>query len=182
MQPFHKEKRIKSERGGQAPVIKPCMEEKRQLTEKYFDMVYRLAFSQIKNSEQADDVVQEVFLRFIKNNKPFDTEEHIKAWLLRVTLNCCKNVFSSSWYKKTVPLSERKEGIHFDNIEKSEVYYAVSELPSKYRAVIHLFYYEDMSVEEISKHLGINPSTIKSQLSRGRQILSKKLKGRYDIV
>ncbi len=163
-------------------MIKPCIEEKRQLTEKYFDMIYRLAFSQMKNTEQADDVVQEVFLRFIKNNKPFDTEEHIKAWLLRVTLNCCKNVFSSSWYKKTVPLSEQEEGIHFDSVEKSEVYYAVANLPPKYRAVIHLFYYEDMSIEEISRYLKTNPSTIKSQLSRGRKLLREKLKGGYQFV
>lgn len=152
---------------------------KRQIVEKYFDMIYRLALSQTKDREHADDVVQEVFLRYIKTDKVFDSEEHIKAWLLRVTINCSHNVFSNSWAKKTVPISEE---IIFDTEEKSDVYYAVAELPQKYRAVIHLFYYEDMSIDEISKTLGINSSTIKSQLSRGRNLLRKKLEGGYDFV
>lgn len=152
---------------------------KRQVVEKYFDMVYRLALSQTKNKEHADDVVQEVFLRYIKTDKVFENEEHIKAWLLRVTINCSHNVFSNSWVQKTVPISE---DIVFDTKEKGDVYYAVLELPQKYRAVIHLFYYEDMSVDEISKYLGINSSTIKSQLSRGRKILRKKLEGGYGFV
>ncbi len=152
---------------------------KRQIVEKYFDMIYRLALSQTKNREHADDVVQEVFLRYIRTDKAFESEEHIKAWLLRVTINCSHNVFSNSWMQKTVPISE---DIVFDTEEKSDVYYAVMELPQKYRAVIHLFYYEDMSVDEISKTLGINSSTIKSQLSRGRNLLRKKLEGGYDFV
>lgn len=152
---------------------------KRQVVEKYFDMVYRLALSQTKNKEHADDVVQEVFLRYIKTDKVFENEEHIKAWLLRVTINCSHNVFSNSWAQKTVPISE---DIVFDTKEKGDVYYAVLELPQKYRAVIHLFYYEDMSVDEISKYLGINSSTIKSQLSRGRKLLRKKLEGGYGFV
>ena len=152
---------------------------KRQIVEKYFDMIYRLALSQTKNREHADDVVQEVFLRYIKTDKVFDSEEHIKAWLLRVTINCSHNVFSNSWAQKTVPISE---DIIFDTEEKGDVYYAVMELPQKYRAVIHLFYYEDMSVDEISNTLNINSSTIKSQLSRGRALLRKKLEGGYDFV
>ena len=158
------------------------MNEKRRIVEKYFDMIYRLAFSQTKNREHTDDVVQEVFLRFIKSDKSFESDEHIKAWLIRVTLNCSHSVFSSSWYKKTVPLAENENELIFDSAEKSDVYYAVAELPPKYRAVIHLFYYEDMSIEEISKYLKINPSTIKSQLSRGRKLLREKLKGGYEFV
>lgn len=158
------------------------MDEKRQIVEKYFDMIYKLALSQTKNREHADDVVQEVFLRYIKTDTDFQSEEHIKAWLIRVTLNCSKSIFTTSWHKKTVPLSEREDMPVFDTNEKSDVYYAVAELPQKYRAVIHLFYYEDMSVEQISKYLGTNPSTVKSQLSRGRKMLGEKLKGGYDFV
>ena len=158
------------------------MDKKRQIVEKYFDMIYKLALSQTKNREYADDVVQEVFLRYIKNDTDFQSEEHIKAWLIRVTLNCSKSVFTTSWHKKTVPLSEREDMPVFDTTEKSDVYYAVAELPQKYRAVIHLFYYEDMSVEQVSKYLGANPSTVKSQLSRGRKMLGEKLKGGYDFV
>ncbi len=158
------------------------MEAKRRLVEKHFDMIYRLAFSQTKDREHTDDVVQEVFLRFLKTDKCFENDEHIKAWLLRVTLNCSKNVFLNSWHKKTVSLTERADEPVFDTEEKSDVYYAVMELPSKYRTVIHLFYYEDMSIENISKALNLNASTVKSQLSRGRKLLKNKLKGEYDFV
>lgn len=158
------------------------MEEKRPIVEKYFDMIYRLALVQVKDKDHADDVVQEVFLRFLKSDKTFETDQHIKAWLLRVAINCCHNVFSNSWHKKTVALSDSEAELSFDMEEKSDVYYAVMDLPSKYKTVIHLFYYEDMSVDEISGLLKINPSTVKSQLSRGRNLLKNKLKGGYDFV
>lgn len=153
--------------------------EKREIVEKYFDMIYKLALSQTKNRDSADDVVQEVFLRFLKSDKDFQSDEHIKAWLIRVTVNCSHNVFSNSWAQKTAPLTE---DIVFDTEEKGDVYYAVLELPQKYRAVIHLFYYEDMSIEEISKALGTNQSTVKSQLSRGRKMLKNMLEGGYGLV
>lgn len=158
------------------------LNEKRQIVEKYFDMIYRLAVSQTKSCYAADDVVQEVFLRYIKADRDFESEEHIKAWLIRVTINCSKNIFLASQRKKTLPLSETEDIPVFDVKEKSDVFYAVSELPQKYRAVIHLFYYEDMSIEEISKYMSINPSTVKSQLSRARKLLREKLKGDYDFV
>lgn len=150
--------------------------DKHEIVEKYFDMVYKLALSQTKNREYADDMVQEVFLRYLKSDKSFESEEHIKAWLIRVTLNCCKSLFSSNWFKKHETLSE---DIVFNTKEKGDVYYAVAELPQKYRAVIHLFYYEDLSVADISKALNIKESTVKSQLSRGRDMLRKKLKEEY---
>lgn len=157
-------------------------DEKRQIVEKYFDMIYKLAFSQVKSREYADEVVQEVFLRFLKTRKNFESDEHIKAWLIRVTVNCGHNIFSNSWYKKTVPLVENELDSVVEPEEKNDIYYAVKELPPKYSAVIHLFYYEDMSIEDISKYLKINPSTVKSQLHRGRNILREKLKGGIDFV
>ncbi len=152
---------------------------KRETVEKFFDMIYKLALSQTKDRDSADDVVQEVFLRFLKSDKVFESDEHIKAWLIRVTINCSHNVFSNSWAQKTMPLTE---DIVFDTEEKGDVYYAVLELPQKYRAVIHLFYYEDMSIDEIAKALRSNSSTIKSQLSRGRKMLREKLEGGYGFV
>ncbi len=153
--------------------------DKRDIVEKYFDMIYKLALSQTKSRDSADDVVQEVFLRFLKSDKDFQSDEHIKAWLIRVTINCSHNVFSNSWVQKTAPLTE---DIVFDTEEKGDVYYAVLELPQKYRAVIHLYYYEDMSIEEISKAFGSNQSTVKSQLSRGRKMLKNMLEGGYGLV
>ena len=154
-------------------------EAKREIVEKYFDMIYKLALSQTKNREHAEDVVQDVFLRYLKTDKAFESDEHIKAWLIRVTINCSHNIFNNSWTKKTVPLSEE---LVFNTEEKSDVYYAALELPPKYKAVIHLFYYEDLSVAQISKYLGIKESTVKSQLSRGREMLREKLKGGYGLV
>ena len=155
---------------------------KKELTEKYFDTVYRLALCQTKQRQYADDVTQEVFLRFFKTDKEFETEEHVKAWLLRVTLNCSKDVFLNSWFKKTAPLSEVKDDVTFDTEEKSDIYYAILDLPQKYKSVIHLFYYEDYSISEIAECLGIKESTVKSQLHRGRELLKTKLKGVTQIV
>ena len=150
-------------------------EYKKEIIEKYFNMIYHLAASQVKNRTHADDIVQDVFLKYIQNQKSFESEEHIKAWLIRVTINCSKSLFTSSWFKKTTPLED--EEFVFDMEEKSDVFYAVSELPLKYKSVIHLFYYEDMSIAEISAALKIKEATIKSQLSRGRELLRNKLKG-----
>lgn len=159
-------------------MLKPLTAEyKNELITEYFDMVYRLAYSQTKDKEHAEDVTQEVFLRFIKNEKPFESKEHIKAWLIRVTVNCSKSVFTASWYKKTVPLTE---DIPFETKEQSDLYSVVSELPQKYRTVIHLFYYEDLSVAQIARYLNSNESTVKSHLHRGRELLKSKLKGGYE--
>lgn len=97
-----------------------------EVIRKYFDMVYKLALSQTRNQTFAEDVTQDVFVRFIQNKDKFESEEYIKAWLIRVTINCSKSVFMSSWFKKNVPL---EEDLTFDNPEKSDVYFAVQDLP-----------------------------------------------------
>ncbi|MBQ8301247.1 MAG: sigma-70 family RNA polymerase sigma factor [Clostridia bacterium] len=150
-----------------------------EVIRKYFDMVYRLSLSLTRNISYAEDVTQDVFLRFIQHKDIFETDEHIKAWLIRVTINCSKSIFMASWFRKTVPLEEE---LSFSTPEKSEVYFAVQDLPSKYRAVIHLHYYEEMSVKEIADCLNEKESTVKSQLRRGRELLKSKLKGGYDFV
>lgn len=154
-------------------------ERQKEITEKYFDMVYKLAVSQTGDIHHGEDVTGSVFLKFIQSNKAFESEEHIKAWLIRVTINTARSIFSSSWHKKTVPLEEIPVEMPE---EESDVYLAVMSLPKKYRVVIHLFYYEDMSVKEISEALSTNPTTVRSQLHRGRAILKEKLKGDYDYV
>ena len=111
---------------------------KQQMIEKYFDTVYRLAFLQTQDSDKADDVLQEVFLRYIKTNKAFESEEHIKAWLIRVTVNCCKSIFLSSWFKKTVPLTDEPY-LTFEIPEQSDVYLSVAKLPQKYKTDFYFF-------------------------------------------
>lgn len=117
-------------------------------------------------------------MRYIRKNAHFETEEHRKAWLIRVTINCCKKMWTSSWIKKIVPLDET---IVFEMKEETNLYYELQKLPMKYRAVIHLFYYEDLSIEEISKALNQKPSTIRTQLTRARYKLKKILKEDYDV-
>ncbi len=153
--------------------------DKKAICEKYFDSVYRLVLCRAKTKDAADDIVQEVFYKYIRTDKEFETEEHVKAWLIRVAINATNSYFTSGWFKRTEPLDEN---ITFESKEKSDVYYAVRELPVKYRTVIHLFYYEDLPIAKISEYLGINESTVKSQLKRGREMLSAKLKGEYDYV
>ena len=140
---------------------------------KYSNMVFRLAFARTKNSHDSHDILQEVFLRYIKSNKDFINEEHKKAWLIKTTINCSKTLLSSAWFRKTTGLDDN---ITQELKEKSEVYYAVLKLPKKYRTVIHLFYYEDMSITEIANLLNIKESTIKSQLHRARKKLKEILK------
>lgn len=144
--------------------------------EQFADTVYKVALSQTKNRADAEDVFQEVFLRLVRNKKPIESREHMKAWLIRVTLNCCKKHFNSAFRRRTTELSE---DIPYLPPEELGVYQEVLALPPKYRTAIHLFYYEDMPVEEIARALGAKVSTVKSHLFRGRQMLKEKLKGEY---
>ena len=147
--------------------------------EQYFNMVLRLALARVGEKHRADDVVQEVFYRFLKKERFFESEEHMKAWLIKVTINCSKNIFLDEFFKNTAELSE---DITFNDPEESDVYYAVLSLPSKYRTVIHLFYYEDLPVKEIAEILKTKETTVKSQLHRAREMLKEKLKEDYEIV
>jgi RNA polymerase sigma-70 factor (ECF subfamily) len=144
---------------------------------KYSNMVYRLALSRTKNIHDAEDIMQEVFLRLVKKAPDFESDEHRKAWIIRVTVNCSSKLHTSAWFRRTVPLVEE---LKFETTERSEVYYAVMELPLKYRTVIHLFYYEDLSIAQISGTLSVKESTVKSQLLRARQLLKVRLKGEFD--
>jgi len=135
---------------------------------KYKDMVYRLAFTYLKNSHDADDITQEVFLKYVTLDKTFQSDEHLKSWLITVTINHCKNLLKSSWFKKTQPLDEN---IQFEQQKNSNLYHAVMTLSKDYRTVIYLFYYEDYSTKEIASMLGKNESTIRSHLARARKKL-----------
>ena len=145
----------------------------------YADMVYRLAFSQTQNRSDADDVFQEVFLRYMRRAGAFESEEHEKAWLLRVTVNCSRKLWRSAWFRRTVALDE---SVTFDMPEETGVARALLQLPQKYRTVIHLFYYEDMPVAKIAETLGMKESAVRTRLTRARELLRKRLKGDFDDV
>ena len=149
------------------------------IVNQYSDMVYKLALARTKNKSDAEDVFQEVFIRYMKNYHKIVSDEHCKAWLIRTTINCSYDIFNSSWSKKTVPIIDN---LVFGTEEKYDIYYNVLKLPKKYRTVIHLFYYEDMSIKEIAEVLGTKEGTVKSQLHRGRNMLKESLKGETDYV
>lgn len=142
--------------------------------EKYSNMVYRLAMARTRNIENSEDVYQEVFLRLARKMPEFESEEHKKAWLIRVKINCSKTILNSSFDRHKAELDEN---LKFETPERHDIYYAVLKLPKKYRTVIHLYYYEDYSIKEISKILKINENTIKSRLSRARKQLEHAVKG-----
>jgi len=143
---------------------------------KYGDMVYKLAFSQVHNKSDADDIFQEVFLRYFKNPPKFESEEHQKAWLIRVTINCSKKHRSSAWNRKTTALNDN---FIFSMPEENMLHEALRKLSPKYRAVIHLFYYEDCTVEQISHILKVKQSTVRTQLTRARAQIGKMMKGEF---
>lgn len=139
----------------------------------YSDMIYKLALSQTKNKANTEDIFQDVFMRLMKTDTKFQNSNHTRAWLIKTTLNCCRNLWNSAWFRRTTSLDENlqtEETFNEDNL-----YSKVMELPKKYRSVIHLFYYEDMSIADISKSMGLKKETVASQLSRGRAILRQKL-------
>ncbi len=142
--------------------------------EKHSDTVYRLAFARTKNKADADDVLQEVFLRYLKTGKKASSDEHELALLIRITINCSKSLHTSAWHKNTTSLDE---GLQANEYEHNDTLDAVLKLPLKYRTVIHLHYYCGYSVEEISKIIKTRPTTVKSQLFRAREKLKKDLEG-----
>lgn len=150
-------------------------DERTLVVERWGDMVWRLALARTANVSDAEDVFQEVFLRYFRHEHQLDNDEHRKAWLIRCTVNRANSLLTSPWRRKTVPLEVAAQVGVED--EYREVYSAVLSLPAKYRAVIHLHYFEGLSVAEIATDLDLPEGTVKSQLSRGRALLRDILEG-----
>ena len=151
------------------------------LFETYGDMIYRLALVRTKSIADAEDVVQEVFLRCLKSNPVFRSAEHQKAWLIKVALNCSKTLLGSAFRRHSVPEDAMGELSSEDETPDSTVYDAVLKLPEKYRTAIHLYYYEDYSVREIASAMRATESTVKSWLHRARGMLKEMLGGDYEV-
>lgn len=140
----------------------------------YSDMVYRLAYSMTRKKSDADDIYQDVFIKLFQNEKVFESLEHEKAWIIRVTINCCKMLYRKNMFRKEVELDEN---IGYLNEQDDFVYLCVKKLPQKYQTVIYMFYYEGYKVNEIAKMLKTSEGTVKSQLSRARDMLKKNMIG-----
>lgn len=145
------------------------------LMNQYSDMVYRVAYTQTNCVSDAEDIYQEVFLQYVKTNPAFASEEHRKAWLLRVTINYCKKLWRSAWRRKTV-LDDTASESATTMKEHSFLLEALKQIPLKDRTMLHLFYYEDLPIKEIAQLLGRKESTIRTQLTRAREKLKVVLK------
>ena len=153
--------------------------EERELTrlvEKFSGTVYRAAYCCLRNSADADDIMQDTFLALYTTDTEFSSDEHIKAWLIRVAVNRCRNLLRSVRYRMTVSLEEAGE-IPAGSGKRGSLLPEVMRLKPKYRVALYMFYYEDMSISDIAKATNQKETTVKSQLKRGRDMLKKALKG-----
>lgn len=135
---------------------------------RYRNMVYRVAFSYLKSPADSEDIMQEVFLKLYQSGKSFDSEEHLKAWLIRVTANKAKDELKASRRKYTEPVSE---GVHITDTPNNELHEAIGALGEDYRIVVYLHYYEGYGVKEMAKLLRISEANVKTRLKRAREKL-----------
>lgn len=143
--------------------------------ERYQNMVYRVALHSLGSRADADDAVQEVFLRLFSARRAPESEEHLRRWLLRVAVNYCRDVLRSPWRRRRASLEELPAEPAFEQPEQLALYQTVMALPERYRTVLDLFYYEDLSVREIAALLEIDPSAVTTRLSRARRKLKEEL-------
>ncbi|MCD7800550.1 MAG: sigma-70 family RNA polymerase sigma factor [Ruminococcus sp.] len=160
----------------------------------YGDMIYRIAFSITKNKSDADDVFQDVFLKYVKQVNTYDdfkNEEHLKRWLIRVCINCGKDVVSSTWSKHVSMDSYDDDGNMMDipidsRIDETtevsmDLKNALNGIPAKYRTVIYLFYFEQFPVKEIAQSMGVSSTLVRVYLTRARKLLKDRLGGEYSF-
>lgn len=141
-----------------------------RIIREYADMIYRIALQNLKNTADAEDIFQDVCLTLLTNNAPLFDDVHIKNWLIRVTINKCKNFSKSLWQNKTEPLDLSRENPEATSDSIPELVYS---LPQKYRNIVYLYYYEEYTVPEIAEILGENKHTINSRLQRARKKLKE---------
>lgn len=155
-------------------------EEAARAIESYGDMVRRLCLVHLKNPADTEDIFQNVFLKYVLSPVVFESPEHEKAWLIRVTLNACRDLVKSFFRSRTVPLEELLDQPAPLLEEHREVLEAVLALPRKYRDAVYLHYYEGYTAAEIGKLLGKNTNTVYTLLTRAREQLRKTLGGDRD--
>ena len=144
------------------------------LAEKYIDTVFRVAFNFLRSKADAEDVTQNVFLKLLKERKPFEGEAHVKHWLIRVTVNECRSLTRSKWWRME-SFEDYAGTLTFEQPGRSDLFYAVMDLPKKCRLPIYLYHYEGYSTEEVAELLNIPKGTVCIQLKRGRELLKKML-------
>ena len=155
-------------------------EEAGRAVEQYADLVRRICMIHLKNYEDSEDIFQTVFLKYVLRSEPFDSQEHEKAWIIRVTVNACRDLLKSFFRSRTVSLDQLIERPQDMPEDHSDILEAVLELPARFRDVVYLHYYEGYTVPEIGRILKKNPNTVYTLLARARQLLKTKLEGVID--
>lgn len=144
--------------------------------ERFQDTIYRIAFHSCKNSEDSQDIVQNVLLKLYRTETEFESEEHLRRWIIRVAVNESKKLVCSAWFRRSAPLEEYAGQMDFEAPEESGLFLAVMDLPKKYRVPVYLYYYEDYSVKEVAALTGLKESTVQTRLQRAREKLRNTLK------
>lgn len=137
------------------------------LAQTYADAILRLSYSYLKNTHDAQDICQSVFVKLLTESREFDSPAHERAYVLRMAANACKDLLKSHWHKTTVTL-DAAAAVPAPQPEAGSLLEAVGRLPPPYRVVIYLYYYEGYSAKEIARLLGANPATVSTRLRRGR--------------
>ena len=145
------------------------------LVARYHQNLYAVAFNVCSSREDAEEAAEDAFIQYHLSKKEFESEAHIRAWLIRVAINRAKNAARSFWRRNRTSLEETMETVHLEDESSKGVFEAVMRLPEKYRLVVHLFYYEDYSVREIAALLQISEAAVKKRLSRARAKLKETL-------
>lgn len=141
----------------------------------YANMIYRIAFGYLKNKEDADDAVQDVLIQLYVSDKEFETQEHIRNWLIRVTINRCKKVFKAPWHNAE-PLDTYADELFCEQPDYLDLYAAVMKLNKKYRIPLILFYCDGYSTREIADFLKIPEKTVSTHLRRGKEKMREYMK------
>ena len=151
-----------------------------ELAASYQGSLFAAAFNVCKNAQDAEDVVQDTFVQYYTTKKEFESEQHIRAWLMRVAVNKAKNVNRTFWRRNKISIEDYMETLVFETPAAETLFETVMQLPKKYRIVIHLYYYEEYAVREIAQILKLSESNVKIRLSRGRAMLKETLKEDWD--
>ncbi len=153
-----------------------------ELVDQYGDMILRLAYTYLKNKADAEDVVQDVFMKIIEKNPHFNDKAHEKSWVMKVTVNIFQNKLNLFWKRNRCSIDEVAEIAAYDTYDTdSDVLKAVMSLHDKYRIVVYMYYYEGYSTPEISKLIEKSEATVRSLLHRARNKLKELLKEEYDF-
>ena len=146
-----------------------------RIAKKYTDIVYRATLSYCKNKSDAEDAVQNTFLKLLKTDTQFADDDHIRRWLIRSAMNECKNIWKSFWHRNVTSIDDLEKEPAYIESEKRELFHEVMKLPNRYSAVLHLYYYEGYNCKEIADILNISESTVQTRLMRARNKLKEKL-------